>query len=161
MPSAKDVIRLTILTADQVINAYLGDLSDDDLLKAPAEGTNPLAWQLGHMIEGERGMVEGVKPGSCPPLPDGFGPAHSKETAAPHAFKRFCSKEDYLRTWKAQREATLAVLDGLTDEQLGAPTGVEWAPNVAAMLNMVGGHILMHAGQFVPVRRKLGKPVVI
>jgi hypothetical protein len=29
------------------------------------------------------------------------------------------------------------------------------------MLNMIGVHPLMHLGQFVAVRRKAGKPVVI
>ena len=37
----------------------------------------------------------------------------------------------------------------------------EWAPTVAALLAMTGTHALMHCGQFVAVRRQLGKPVVI
>ena len=33
----------------------------------------------------------------------------------------------------------------------------EYAPTVAVVLTMLGAHWLMHAGQFVAVRRKLGK----
>jgi uncharacterized damage-inducible protein DinB len=161
MTTAKDVIRNSIEMSDFVILKYVEDLTDDELLAAAGEGMNPIAWQLGHILTAERSWVEGLKPGSCPPLPEGFEAAHSKETAAPNKFRRFASRDDYVKAWKAQREATLAVLDGLPDEQLGAETGVGFAPTVAALLNMVGVHALMHAGQFVPVRRRAGKPVVI
>ena len=29
------------------------------------------------------------------------------------------------------------------------------------MINFIGAHVLMHVGQFVPVRRKSGKPVIL
>jgi hypothetical protein len=34
-------------------------------------------------------------------------------------------------------------------------------PTMASMFILTATHPLMHAGQFVPVRRALGKPVVI
>ena len=37
----------------------------------------------------------------------------------------------------------------------------EYAPTVGAVLNLIGVHDLMHAGQFVPVRRMHGKPIRI
>ncbi|MFO0953547.1 MAG: DinB family protein [Isosphaeraceae bacterium] len=161
MPTAKDVIRTTLDSADMVLGAYIGDLTDEELLVPPGEGMNPIAWQVGHLIASEKMMVDQLRPGASPALPAGFAEAHDKTTAAPNAFKPFCSKDEYLRLAKAQREATLAALDAVTDAQLDAETGVSYAPTGAAMMNMVGVHILMHVGQFVTVRRKLGKPVVI
>jgi uncharacterized damage-inducible protein DinB len=161
MSSPKDVIRYTLGTSDMIVSAYVGDLSDDDFHAAPFEGGNPIAWQLGHILVAERSWVEGIKPGSCPPLPEGFAAAHAKETSAPSPFPRKYTRDDYLTAWKAQRAATTAVLDGLADEQLDGPSGVDFAPTVATLLNMAGIHALMHAGQFVALRRKLGKPVVI
>jgi uncharacterized damage-inducible protein DinB len=161
MSSPKDVIRYTLGASDMIVNAYVGDLSDDDFHATPFEGGNPIAWQLGHILVAERSWVEGLEPGSCPPLPDGFAAAHAKETSAPNPFPRKYSKDDYLTAWQAQRAATSAVLDGLADEQLDGASGVDFAPTVAALLNMAGVHALMHAGQFVALRRKLGKPVVI
>lgn len=161
MSTSKDVIRYTLGASDMILNAYIGDLSDDELHAPPFEGGNPIAWQLGHIVVAERGWAESLKPGSSPPLPAGFAEAHGKETSAPNAFPRKYSKEEYMIAWQAQRAATSAVLDGLTDEQLDAPTGVDFAPTASALLNMAGIHALMHAGQFVALRRKLGKPVVI
>jgi hypothetical protein len=34
----------------------------------------------------------------------------------------------------------------------------QYAPTVGIVLMLLGSHGLMHAGQFVPIRRKLGKP---
>ena len=34
----------------------------------------------------------------------------------------------------------------------------DYAPTVGAVLLLIGNHWMMHAGQFVPVRRKLGRP---
>lgn len=161
MLTPKDVIRNVISSSDMVFNAYLADLTDDDLLVTAVDGTNPLAWQLGHVVAGERGMLEMIKPGASPALPAGFEEAHSKETAAPHAFKKVCSKAEYLEAHKAQRAATLATLDALPDDQLDKETGMEWAPTYCAVLNMIGLHQLWHATQAIPVRRKLGKPIVI
>ncbi len=161
MTTAKDVIRLNLSAADYMLKSYLKDLSDDELLVASVEGTNPIAWHIGHIISAERWLAETVKPGSCPPLPEGFDPAHSKETAAPNAFKKFATKDDYLKTWDAQRAATLALIDALPDDQLDAPSGIEFAPTFAAALNAISGHALGHIGQFVSVRRKLEKPILI
>ncbi len=160
MPTAKDVIKNTISMTDFVMTSYLSDLSDEDLLVVAAPATNPIAWQVGHLIAADRMMVETVKPGSSPALPEGFEAAHSKETAAPNAFTKWGSKPDYLKLWEAQRAATNAVIDGMTDEQLDAPSGVEWAPTTYGLLNITGLHALGHAGQFVAIRRKLGKPIV-
>jgi hypothetical protein len=160
MATAKDVIRQTISMTDFVVMSYLNDLSDDDLLVVATPGTNPIAWQVGHLIVSDRMMIEALKPGACPPLPEGFEAAHSKETAAPNTFVKYGSKADYLKAWKAQAEATLAVLESVTDEQLDAPTGFDWAPTTVGLLNATGLHALGHAGQFVAIRRKLGKPIV-
>ena len=36
----------------------------------------------------------------------------------------------------------------------------EYAPTIGAVLMLLATHWLMHAGQFVPIRRKLGKPPI-
>ena len=37
----------------------------------------------------------------------------------------------------------------------------DYAPTIGAVFNLIGLHAMMHAGQFVPVRRMLGKPILI
>ena len=161
MATAKDVIRQTLDAGDMFVKSYLHDLDDDAFTAVPVAGMNPIAWQLGHMLTAHREWLEQISPGSGPELPDGFAAAHSKETAAPNAFTAVATKADYLNAWEEQRAAALSLLDALPDAALDADTGISFAPTVAAVFNMMGVHALGHAGQFVAVRRALGKPVVI
>jgi hypothetical protein len=162
--NAKDVMVGTLGMGDHILYAYLGDLSDSDLLLRPVEGQNHIAWQLGHLISSERSMVEGVKPGSCPPLPAGFAEAHNKEASSSSDTKNFLTKQQYLDLYKSQRAATLKVLESLSETDFDGP-GPEnmrsFCPTVGATFGLVGQHVLMHVGQFVSVRRKLKKPVSI
>ena len=162
--NAKDVMTRVFGMGDYILNSYLGDLDDADLLLRPVEGQNHIAWQLGHLISSERWMVDGVKPGASPPLPPGFEEAHNKEASKSTDSKGFLSKQQYLDLFKAQRAATLKVLESLTDADFDKPgpeSMRQIAPTVGATFTLAGEHVLMHAGQFVSVRKKLKKPVTI
>ena len=163
--NAKDAIHQTLAASDMILSRYLDDLSDSDLRVRAVEGMNPIAWQVGHLITSERRMVEEVRPNSCPALPEGFEAAHPREESERSADgKGYRTKDEYLALWKAQREATLKVLDALTDEELDAPGPERFqrmAKTVGSVFNLAGTHALMHVGQFVAVRRKVGKPIAI
>ena len=161
--SAKDIIRHSLTMSDQIVNAYIGDLSDADLQIRPIDGMNTIAWQLGHLIGSERHFVEMIKPGSCPPLPADFDAGHGREAHTQTDPTKLYSLAKYKELWNAQRAATIAVLESLSEADLDRadPKFPPFAPTVGAILNMCGAHPIMHCGQFVAVRRKLGKPVVI
>jgi hypothetical protein len=146
-----------------MLNWYLGDLSDADLLVRPVPAANHIAWQLGHLISAEKHLAGQVPGISFPELPAGFEEQHSKETAAQEPPKGFLSKGQYLELFSRMREATLAALGKMSDADLDRPTTgsmAQFAPTHGALLLAVSNHTLMHAGQFSVVRRKLGKPVL-
>ena len=106
--NAKDAIRSTLQTGEFVVNAYVGDLDDADLLVRPVPGMNHIAWQLGHLIIAERGMVEGIRPGTLPPLPEGFEDGHGRQQFGEDDPAKFLPRARYLELMKAQaREADL------------------------------------------------------
>ena len=160
---AKAAILNSIDVADLVMGKYLGDLSEEALFVRPVAGMNHIAWQIGHLISSERGMVEGVRPGSCPPLPEGFDAKHTKETTGIDDPSKFHTKDEYLAVWTAQRAAVRAALEATSDADLDAPSpeGMrDFAPTAGHVFNLTGLHPLMHAGQFVAVRRERKLPVV-
>ena len=162
--SEKAAITQTLDSSTQILGSYINDLDDDALRLRPMDGINPIAWQLGHLLSFEHAMVEGIKPGSSPALPEGFDDNHSTDAAKAKRDQGFCSLAEYQRLMQAQRTATKAVLDALTEDELRAPAPERFRSFTATVsdgLNMIGIHNLMHAGQFVVVRRKLDKPVVI
>src|SRR5690349_16615102 len=106
--NAKDVIRQSLDLSDRILGSYLSDLEDADLHVRPVAGMNCIAWQLGHLVSSERGMVEGVKPGSCPALPSGFDEAHGRDNAKSEDTSKFLSKKEYVALIQAQHAATKA-----------------------------------------------------
>ena len=161
--TAKDLIKNTIEMSHQVTMAYLGDLSDADLMVRSVPGTNHAAWQLGHVIASEHQMLTDAGY-EMPELPTGFAEAHGKEASTSDDPAKFHTKEQYLAWLAPQRAATFAALDATPESDFAKPSPEpmqEYAPTIGAVFNIVGLHEMMHGAQFVAVRRKLGKPVVI
>lgn len=159
--NAKDAVRRSIASPDQIVDRYLGDLTDADLMTRPVPGANHIAWQLGHLIKAEHELIERVAPGSMPPLPAGFAEQYTNDTAGLDDPKAFLTKEEYLRLLKEQRAGTLAALDKMSDADLDRATPPPldaYFPKLVDIFLLQGMHRTMHAGQWAVARRKLGKP---
>ncbi len=156
--NSREAIKLSIDSGDMISMMYLGDLTDQDLMRRPCPGCNHINWQVGHLIAAEHKMGNTAVPDSMPDLPDGFEEKYSKETAGIDDPAKFCTKEELLAVYKDQRKATLAALENLSKSDLDHETGVEYAPTVGAMFSLQGSHWLMHCGQWAVVRRQLGRP---
>mgnify|MGYP000058934267 CR=1 FL=1 len=160
--NAKDAIGEVIEMGHFLARHYVEDLADADLLVRPVPGANHIAWQLGHLVAATARMLSDLGQ-PAPPLPDGFASAYTKETAALDEASRFATKDQYLAWMDQMKAASLAAVDAVPESKLDAP-GPEsmrhYAPTVGSVLLLLGTHWLMHAGQFVPVRRKLGRPAL-
>lgn len=157
----QQAIKLCLDCSDMIVQMYLGDLTDADLLVRAVPGSNHIAWQLGHLITSEREFTEVAKPGVSPALPADFEKKHSKETANSDKPSDFLKKSEYLSLYQKQREATLKALDSLSASDLDKPgleKHKEYVKNLGDMMSLQGSHWLMHAGQWAIVRRKLGRP---
>lgn len=160
--NAKDAIQSMLGSTQHMVEWYVSDLSDADLLVRPVPGANHIAWQLGHLVMAEPFLVRTELPDAAyPELPSGFAEQHSKETATSDT--GFRTKAEYLELAKTMRGATKAVLEKLSDADLDRPSKgrmAKVAPRLADLLILVANHSMMHAGQFTVVRRKVGKPVL-
>jgi hypothetical protein len=157
-----EVIQSALRSTAGVLNWYLDDLSDNDLMVRPSPSANHIAWQLGHLIVAEAHLVHMIMPQvNYPPLPDGFAAKYKKETSTQDT--GFATKAEYMKLFNGQRETTIGAVGGLSDADLDRKTEgqmARFAPTHGAMLLLVANHTLMHGGQFTVVRRKLGKPVL-
>ena len=153
-----EAIREAIRQAEFIALGYLSDLKDEEMFHRPAAGANHITWQLGHLITSEHKFMEHIRPGSMPPLPEGFADRYAKAQAACDDPAAFDSRADLLRIERGQRAGTLALLESLSDADLEQSTGIDYAPTVGALLVMQSVHWVMHAGQWAVVRRQLGRP---
>jgi hypothetical protein len=147
--------------ADMICQGYLGDLTDSELMIRAVPGVNHIAWQLGHLIASEHGLISDAFPGVMPPLPEGFKARHSKETASDDNPAHFLKKAEYLKLGAEQRQGTLAALAKQTDADFDKPAPESmrsYAPTIGDLFTLMGSHWLMHAGQWAVVRRKQGRP---
>jgi hypothetical protein len=158
--NSAEAIRLVIDSGQMISLAYLGDLTDAEILHRPHPGCNHITWQMGHLIASEHQMIEGVVPGSMPDLPGGFAEKYTKETAALDDAAAFHSKQELMELFEQIRAATLAALAQISDDDLDKASPEEmhgYAPTVGAAFSLQGGHWLMHAGQWAVIRRQLGR----
>lgn len=162
--NAKDAIRSSANLSSLVLTAYISDLDDADSMRRPGEGCNHLAWQLGHLISSEVQLLDKVAPGQGIELPDGFADAHSKEACRNDDPASFHGKQTYLDLFDQVRVASLSALDAYPQSDLDNPAPEsfrEFCPTMGDLFTLIATHPMMHAGQFVIVRRQLGKPIVI
>jgi hypothetical protein len=159
-----EAIRAALASTKEILNWYLGDLSDADLLVRPAPGANHIAWQMGHLILAERGMITAELPGTpYPELPAGYAERHGKDTAAQEPPRGFGTKDEYLSLFNKVRQTSIDALAKLSDADLDKPTTgqmAKFAPKLGNLFLLQANHTMMHGGQFSVVRRKLGKPVL-
>ncbi|MEO0530127.1 MAG: DinB family protein, partial [Planctomycetota bacterium] len=150
-----------------ILKSYLGDLEDADFFKRPHAGCNHIAWQLGHLISAECRMIDLLKPGAAPELPDGFAEKHAKERCGDDSPDAFHTKDEYLSLYDKARAASAEAVATFSEADLDAPNPHPDAnfrqmfPTVGSMWVLAATHPMMHVGQFVPVRRETGKPIVI
>lgn len=159
-----DAIRTSMDLGQYVMKAYLADLSDADLLLRPGKGCNHLAWQLGHLVSSQASLLAGACPGVVVELPAGFAERHGKDNAHDDNPSHFGTKQQYVELFDKLHAATLSALAKLSDADLDQPAPEkmrEHFPTVGTLFVLIAQHPMMHAGQFVVVRRMLGKPIVI
>lgn len=155
---ARGAIRVACDAAWQIAMGYVGDLTDQELLVRPCAGANHINWQLGHVIFAEHAMLGKNAGVTMPPLPAGFAEKYDMPKASVDDPAQLSTKAELLAVAKQQREAFLAALAKLSDADLDRPSGVEHAPTIGALYNMLGStHWLMHAGQWAVIRRQLGR----
>ncbi len=150
-------------TSAMVCGTYLADLTDEEAMQRPHPECNHINWQVGHLIASEHAMASACGDG-IPALPEGFADKYSRETAGSDNANDFVPKSMLMKIAARQHEAVLDVIVGMSDEDFDKP-GPEsmkaYAPTLGALANMMGSHWMMHAGQWVVVRRQLGRDVVI
>jgi hypothetical protein len=162
--NGKETMKTALASTQQLMNWYVSDLSDDEIFQRPIPQANHIAWQVGHIIVGEMHLVKGEGfTASYPTLPPGFMEKYTNETSKKDGKENFHGKAELMDLFNKTRAATIALVDTLSDADFDKPsqgTLAKFAPRRGDFFLLLSNHILMHAGQFSVLRRKLGKPVL-
>jgi hypothetical protein len=157
----KQAVMTNLNTADFIVEGYLADLKQEELLVRPCTGINPIAWQLGHLINSEWNLVNAAAPGKLDPLPAGFSDTYGRGKKAGDNASDYLSKDEYLKIKRALRANVLRVLEAVpaADFDADAPQGLPpMMKKKGDIWLFLGAHWLMHAGQWAVTRRSIGRP---
>jgi hypothetical protein len=161
--NGKEALKLGLVATQNMLNMFVSDLSDHDLTVRPVPNANNIAWQIGHLIEGEP-QLGGAVPGFVyPELPNNLK-GYDKKSASGTPAGGYLTKAQYLEWFGKMREASIANLAKLSDADLDKPnTGAmaKFAPRYADLIFLIANHTMMHVGQFSVARRALNKPILM
>ncbi len=162
--TAKEILLIDMDTATFILNTYLSDFTEAEMLKRPVPQANHTAWQLGHLIASENDMLSALTPPASISLPEGFAKQHSKESAGSDDPAKFLTKAQYLELMQKVRAASKEALAKMTDADFNKPgpdSLKSFAPTLGALFSVIAGHPMMHTGQLAVLRRALGKPILM
>lgn len=157
-------IATTLRGSMRIVKKYVEDFSAEDLTHRPCDGCHPIAWQLGHLISSQAFLLNMVSPNADAGVPQSFHDRYAKGTGGPDDNGPYQTAQEYMDLFDRVNNVIEAELAKLSDEDLDAPAPEKFRerfPSIGHLYILMASHPLMHAGQFVPVRRKLGKPVVV
>jgi hypothetical protein len=159
--SYAEMFSKNILQSKGMVDSFLKDFSDAEMLFRPAKTANHAIWQMGHLANSVRGMVTMCDPGVTFPFEDDSRFGKSKASIDDPAF--FPGKVELLGRFNQAMDIAAGWVAKLSDVELAKPTPERiqaFAPTVGALAMLLASHPFMHIGQFTVMRRALGKPIL-
>jgi hypothetical protein len=139
-----------------MLKMTIADFTDAQMLDRPVPGANNPLWQLGHLINSEARMTNGI-----PLLPQGFDTRYTRETAQSNNPKILGNKAELLALFEKIRNNSIQWVKSLSEADMAKPTPETVRhifPTVGHLAHLLPQHSAMHIGQFQVLRRKLGLP---
>ena len=118
---AKEALKIGLTSTQNLVGWYVGDLTDQELTVRPVPNANNIAWQLGHLIEGEVHLGSALPGATYPELPPSINGQYDKKTATSGPAGGYLTKNQYLELFNQARAATIANVDKLSDADLEKP----------------------------------------
>ena len=165
MASPKDVVVHQLTFGQKLFEMYTSDLSDEEYFIPAAEGTNHIAWVLGHIAQTEDwmiGLLTSAERTVSKDLQELFG---GSSECSPDAEKYPSRKEldemfrsNRARAIKAAQTADDSCWDDAAPED-GLPK--DSFPTVGSVWGMMGAHQFWHLGQLTTCRSVMKKKRIL
>jgi len=160
MESKKDVILNQFATSEFLYTKLTADLSDDEYFKVPMDGTNHVAWCLGHMAVSEDRMAAaatGTEPRTSEAIQDLF-----KGGSTCHAdASKYPSRAEIDAMFRDRRTNTVEKLQAFDESKWSDPAPEamksDLFPTLGAIWTLMGTHPFWHVGHVTVCRAALGK----
>lgn len=160
MAGPRDVIVGQLQSGQQLIDMLTKDLSDGEMFKAAAPGTNHPAWLVGHIAVSEDWMLTklaGAPPRHPQALHDLF---KGGKPCTPEAAK-YPPRKEIMELFVNQRATSIEAIKLFDEhrwqERFADAKPTDFFPTFGALWALMGTHQYWHIGQLATCRAALGK----
>ena len=162
MPTANDLLAHSLSASRMMVNRFIEDLTPAEYLHRPCAGGNCAAWIVGHLVMSDRSLLGRVGVTELPALPEGFEKRFARDETAPKA-SEYGDVGVLGPLFNRHRDLLIERVKKMPAEALDAalPKPHPMFATVGEMVNFMGAHVAMHAGQLTVIRRTLGRPPMI
>ncbi len=165
MASPKDVVVQQLMFGQTLFEMFTSDLSNEEYFIPAAEGTNHVAWVLGHIAQTEDwmiGLLTGAERTVSEDLQELFG---GSSECSPDASKYPQRKEldDIVRSNRARAIRAAQTVDDSCWDDVAPEGGLpqNFFPTVGSIWGLVGTHQFWHLGQLTTCRSVMKKKRVL
>jgi len=156
----KDRLKMWLDKSRQTSEAMLTDFkTPDDWVYQVDPSANHAMWFVGHMASTDNYVISMVAPEKTVDLPANYNGLFGMGSKPVNDPATYPSPEEALRLMRKCRQALLALLDKMSDEDLAKPIaggGPEFLTDNASVFELIVWHEGIHCGQMSVARRALG-----
>ena len=159
--SYAEMFSKNILQSKGMIDLFLKDFSDAEMLFRPAKTANHAIWQMGHLANSVRGMVTTCDPSVAFPFEDDTRFGKSKASIDdPAFFPGQSGTSRQIRSGDGHRSRVGGETQRRGTGQANTRTHASIRADGWSAAILLASHPFMHIGQFTVMRRALGKPIL-
>jgi len=160
----KELLKDSLLMARHYSNGLFAQFkTPDEWVHQTHPGANHPLWVAGHIANTDNFALSIVAPEKARDMPEHkaqFGGGSKPVNDA----SKYPNPDEILKLMAERRETVLAVLDGLSEDDLAKATpdhAPEFMPTVESVFRILSWHEGLHAGQASTANRALGNPPVM
>ena len=158
LTTMKGMVLDRLAWARSFTQGLIGSLSDDQLIVRAGGCGNHALWVMGHLAVSEDQLVA-VTTGRPPKLSDSDSRLFGGGSQPSDQADDYPLRDELLSTMATTRQATVAWVESLDDDEAAAPVPdalKPFAPNAISLAFTIVAHELFHTGQVATVRAVLG-----
>src|SRR5258706_1739701 len=158
---AQEVLVFSLKTMRGMIENMCKELTPQEMLHRTCMEANCAARILGHLTAVDHRFLTALGESDVPSLPEGFAQRFATKGDAPKA-KEFGDVSSLLPMFLQMRDRLIAATERSSGEKLAEAVDLG-SPRIkkkGEMLAVAGVHLGLHAGDFLTIRRSLGKPAL-
>lgn len=160
MASAIDVLIAQLQSGKTFFDMFTSDLSDEEYFQLPCNGSNHVAWNVGHIACSEDSITAQLT-GTTPRIAEATNVLFKGGSTCLADASKYPPRKEIDTHFRDSRSRTVEALLSFDTSKWGLPSPERWLkspfPTIGALWGLQGTHQFWHLGQITVCRQAMGK----